>query len=226
MATGQSLLDRMELLNQELQLQSGEEDVTRGLLALNIAQDTFESRAALRPSIYGSTTPVGTVTTSASTETTAFPTGVLRIDRLQFIDPDTSRPAWDLVKIRRVGSHAWNRYWPINIVSTSSSGRPRAYWTNRINIYWDPLPSGTHTVRYYGFTPAADITAGGTFAYEDIVMLPLASFAVSIMSLGLGDSITDTMRLAEATFDPVLDSLSSFDRDGAIGLEYERTHST
>src|SRR3990167_1074628 len=137
----------MELLNQELQLQSAEADVTRGLLALNVAQDTYEAQAALRANIYGSTTPVGTVTTAASTETTAFPSGVLRLDRLQFIDPSTSRPAWDLQPIRRVGAHAWNRYWPINIVSTTSTGRPRAYWTNRINIYWDPLPDATHTVR-------------------------------------------------------------------------------
>lgn len=226
MATGQDLLDRMELINQELQLQSGEADVTRGLLALNVAQDVFESRAAGRPAIYGSTTPVGTVTTSASTETTAFPTGLLRLDRLQFIDPGTSRPAWDLVPIRRVGAHAWNQYWPLNIVSTSSSGRPRAYWTNRINIYWDPLPDATHTIRYYGFTPAAAITAGGTFAYEDIVMLPLAAFAVRLMRLGVDDSVGDHARLAEEYFDPVLDQLAGFQRDGAVGLEYSEVHST
>src|SRR3990167_9038126 len=101
MATGQSLLDRMELLNQELQLQSGESDVTRGLTALNVAQDCFEARAAARPNIYGSTTPVGTVTTTVNTENTAFPTGLLRLDRLQYIDPGTSRPAWDLNPIRR-----------------------------------------------------------------------------------------------------------------------------
>ena len=226
MATGQDLLDRMELLNQELQLQSAEADVTRGLLALNVAQDSFEARAALRQNIYGSTTPVGTVTTTASTETTAFPSGVLRIDRMQFIDPTTSRPAWDLQPIKRVGAHAWNRYWPINIVSTTSTGRPRAYWTNRINIYWDPLPSDTHTVRYYGFTPAANITAGGTFAYEDVCLLAFASFATAMMRIGLDDDPAAHMRLAESIFDPVLDLLSGFNKDGAIGFEYEREHTT
>src|SRR3990167_2653125 len=226
MASGQDLLDRMELLNQELQLQSAEADVTRGLLALNVAQDVFEAQAALRPAIYGSTTPVGTVTTTINTETTAFPTGVLRIDRMQFIDPTTSRPAWDIYPIRRVGAHAWNTYWPLNLVSTSSTGRPRAYWTNRINIYWDPLPSGTHTVRYYGFTPAAAITAGGTFAYEDIVMLPLAAFAVRLWKTGLDDSEASAARLAEEYFDPVLDQLGNFNKDGAVGLEYTYTHDT
>ena len=226
MATGQSLLDRMELLNQELQLQSAEADVTRGLLALNVAQDTYEAQAALRANIYGSTTPVGTVTTAASTETTAFPSGVLRLDRLQFIDPSTSRPAWDLQPIRRVGAHAWNRYWPINIVSTTSTGRPRGYWTNRVNIYWDPLPDATHTVRYYGFTPAADITAGGTFAYEDVCLLPFASYAVALMRMGVDDDPAAHMRLASSVFDPVLDLLSGFQKDGAVGLEYDYSHDT
>ena len=226
MATGQSLLDRMELLNQELQLQSGEENVTRGLLALNVAQDTFESRAAMRPHLYGSSTPVGTVTTTVSTETTAFPSTVLRIDRLQFIDPDTSRPAWDLIPIKRTGAHAWNRYWPLSLTSSTTTGRPRAYWTNRINIYWDPLPSGTHTVRYYGFTPATDITAGGTFLYEDIVMLPLAAFAVALMRLGVDDPVGESAQLAEKHFTSVLDLLEGFNRDGPVGLEYDQFHDT
>ena len=58
--TGQDLLDRMELVNQELQLQSGEADVTRGLLALNVAQDYLESILALHPGMMSDTT--GTVT--------------------------------------------------------------------------------------------------------------------------------------------------------------------
>lgn len=224
MATGQSLLDRCELLNQELQLQSGEADVARGLVALNVAQDYYETRAALRPNIHGS--GVGTVTTTVSTETTAFPSGVLRIDRLQFIDASTSRPAWDLLPIRRVGAHAWNAYWPYNLISTSTSGKPRAYFTNGTNIYWDPLPSAIHTVRWYGFSVASDISAAGTFAYPDIVMLPLASFAVRLWKSGLDDSPSDPARLAEEAFDPVLDLLANFNRDGASELEYTEHHDT
>lgn len=224
MATGQSLLDRMELLNQELQLQSGESDVTRGLVALNVAQDYFEARAGLRPNIFGSA--VSTVTTSGSTETTAFPSGVIRIDRLQYIDPATSRPAWDIRPLRRVGSHAWNAYWPHNLVSSSTTGKPRAYWTNGTNIYWDPLPDATHTVRYYGFAVASDITAGGTFAYPDVVMLPIASFAVRLWKGGLDDSETTSARLAEECFEPVLDLLANFNRDGFSELEYTEQHDT
>ena len=81
MATGQTLLDLMEVLDRGLQLQSGQTGVTMGLRAANAAQDYLESLLALQPNNYGST--VGTVTTTADTETTAFPTGLLRLDRLQ-----------------------------------------------------------------------------------------------------------------------------------------------
>jgi hypothetical protein len=84
MATGQDLLDRMELLDPELQLQSGETDVNRGLLALNVAQDHFESVVAIHPDLMGGA--YGTVATAASTEITAFPTGLLRLDDLWMID--------------------------------------------------------------------------------------------------------------------------------------------
>ena len=103
MATGQTMLDLMEALDYGLQLQSGESGVTRGLKALNAAQDHLESMLALDPNVVGST--VGTITTSADTETTAAPTGLLRLDRLQYIDPSTSRPAWDLDRVGPVGDY-------------------------------------------------------------------------------------------------------------------------
>ena len=223
MATGQSLLDRMELFNPELQLQSGETDVARGLLALNVAQDYFETRAALRKDVFGSTS--STVTTTQNQETTTYPTALLRIDRLQFIDPSTSRPAWDLTPIRRTGGHSWGGNWPSSLGS-STTGRPTGYWTNGVNIYWDPLPSGTHTVRWYGFQGASDLTAGGTFAYPDIVMLPVAVFATRLLKAGLDDPIQDLDTLAQRAFDPVLDLLTNFNRDGAKGFEYERAAET
>ena len=93
--TGQALLDRMEDLNRELDLQAGEADVTRGLRALNTAQDHFETLLSVEsPNGLGSTT--GTVTTAAGTETTAFPTGMIRLDAVWLLDADTSRPSYEL----------------------------------------------------------------------------------------------------------------------------------
>lgn len=223
MATGQTLLDTMEIVNPELQLQSGEVDVARGLVALNRAQDYLESIIASERGVKGDT--VGTVTTSASTESTAFPTGVLRIDRLQRISSTTSRPELDLMPIRGVGSHADVVRWPIVLDAAASPGAPEAYYTNGRSIYWAPLPDGTYTVRWYGFQVASDITASGTFAYEDICILPLASFAARLLKIGLEDDQTDIATLAENTFRPTLKALANFQRDGAIPLVYRYNHS-
>jgi hypothetical protein len=224
MATGQTLLNLMELLNQELQLQAGEPDVTRGLIALNAAQDHFEAMASLERGLFGD--QVGTVATVASTETTTFPTGLLRVDRLQFLDPSTSRPVYDLEPHDDTGGHAPSHSWPYNVLSTSSAGRPSGYWTNGRSIYWDPLPDGAYNVRWYGFQAASDITASGTFAYPDILMLPLASFAVQLMKIGVDDDAASVGQVGQATFGPVIESLSSFRRDGASGLRYKYIHDT
>ena len=224
MAVGQDILDRMELLNQELQLQMAEADVTRGLLAVNVAQDYLETLMALVPNVEGSTT--GTVTTSAGTETTAFPTGVLRIDRLQYLDPVTSLPSWDLDPIKRVGGHRRNLYWPWNIITTTSTGKPRAYYTNARLIYWEPLPDATHTIRWYGLQQAADVTTISTFAYPDTCLLPIASLAVALMDRGVGDDASDITSLASSILGPVVDQMSRVNRDGGPQFHYSRIHLT
>lgn len=222
MATGQSLLDRMELLNQELQLQAGEADVVRGLVALNVAQDFFESQAALRSNIFGSST--GTIAQVTSTETTTYPSGVIRLDRLQYLDPATSRPAWDLRPIKQVGGYAGASTWLLGFLSSTSTGKPRYYSTNGSVIYWNPLPDSANSIRWYGFQRASDITASGTFAYDDGVMLPLASFAVKLMKISVDDSGQDLDSLAQQAFSAVLDQLANFWRDGAKPLVYSEAH--
>jgi hypothetical protein len=219
MATGQSILDLMEVMDRGLQLQSGETGVTLALRAVNAAQDYFESLLALDPNVLGST--VGTVTTAASTETTTFPTGLLRVDRLQFIDPDTSRPSWDLERVGYTGDYYQASSQTYNV---ATAGRPVRYWTNGTNIYWDPLPDATHTVRYYGFKAASDLTAGGTFAYPDIALMPVATYAVKMMRVGKDDDIQGIMSTASEVFKPAIDALSRFNRDRPPGYDYRYTH--
>ena len=224
MATGQTLLNWMELLHPELNLQSGEEDVVKGLLALNAAQDLFENHAAQYGEFLGSKT--GTFNTTSSTESTTYPTGVLRVDKLQYLDPSTSRPAWTLTDHTQVGGHAGYGYWPSSLVSSSTTGVPRAYWTDGTNVYWDPLPSGTHTIRWYGFQRLSDITAGGTFGYDDSVIVPLATIAVKMLRIGLDDDVTQYTELATEVFNSVLDSLSNFRRDTPKRPLYRYRHDT
>lgn len=223
MATGQTLLDTMEMLDQELQLQASETDVVRGLIALNRAQDYFETLAAQHPRFKGDTT--GTVATVNDTESTAFPTGVLRIDELYMLD-SSNRPEYELDNRDEEGGHAPSSGWPLVLYSTFSAGKPRAFYTDGRNIYWDPRPNGAYTVRWYGFQVATDITAGGTFLYDDIVILPLASFAVKLMRLGVGDDVADIDTLAATTFGPVLKTLSGFNRSKAARPHYTEYHST
>ncbi len=219
--TGQSLLDMMELLNRELQLQNGEVDVTRGLLALNTAQDLFESLYAQFPTAESTT---GTITTTANTETTTFPAGVLRIDRLQFIDPVTALPAWDLSRITKTGGHRWNLAWPFYILSTQKSGRPTAYWEDRHNLYWSPIPDATHTVRWYGLKAAPDITASGTFAWPDSVALPIAAAAVQLFRVGLDDEGSTIEGIKNQYLAPAVQALLRHNRDGAVPFTYTTAH--
>ena len=223
MATGQSLLDTMEVMDRGLQLQSGETGVTLGLRALNAAQDHFESMMSLHPNVMGSV--IGTVTTSASTESTAFPTGLTRLDRLQFIDPDTSRPAWDLERIGPVGDHYTSNMPQYALgYDSATTGRPVRYWTNGSHIYWSPLPNAIHTVRYYGMKAASDITAGGTFAYPDIVILPIAQFAVRMLRVGKDDDAGPIVDLGMQIFGPVIQTLTRFNRDRPPGYDYRYAH--
>jgi hypothetical protein len=224
MATGQTLLNICEDVFPELQLQSGQVDVAKGLRALNVAQDLFETVIATHSDVLGS--DISTVTTTNNTESTTFPSTLLRLDGLDFIDPDTSRPAWPLIEHKSRGGHAWRRFWPWSLISTSSTGRPLGYWTDGSNIYWDPLPNGTHTVRWYGFAGATDITAGGTFLYPDQVMFPIVIFAVRVLKTGVDDPVPDYVSLAQDTFQPLVKTLSRFKRDTAMPLVYRFSHDT
>lgn len=223
MATGQSLLDRMELLFPELQLQSGESDVTKGLLALNMAQDYFESVLALQAESLLDT--IGTVTTTASTESTAFPTGLLRLDKLQYLDPTTSRPVRDLELLRDPGGHMGGSDWPFDGLTTTS-GAPYAYYTNGRSFYWSPLPDATYTVRWYGLQAASDITASGTFAYPDVCMSPLVNAAVRLYRIGLDDAVEGYSTLMGELFEPVITLMSGFRRQTAPGFAYTQVHET
>lgn len=215
MSDVQDVLDRMEVLDNDLQLQSGEDDADRGLTAVNMAQDHFEAMVAQRPGLLGD--DKNTVTTAASTETTTFPTGLLRLDSMWYIDAATSLPRWELEPLFGPGSHRARYVHPVrNLLSSSTNtGKPEAYWTNGSNIYWDPLPDGTHTVRWYGFAAAGDYTSPtDTFAYPNICMGPFAAFAARLMQLGFDDPDRQYNALARELFSDVIKTLSNFRREG------------
>ncbi len=224
MATGQTILNLMEALSPELQLQPGETDVIKGLAILNAAQDMLETLVAQHPQVFGS--QPANIVTVAATETTTYPSGYLRIDGIDWLDPTTLLPGYSLDNRRQRGGHRVSNSYAWLVGSSYSSGRPSAYWTNGLLIYWDPIPDIVHTLRVYGFKSADDITASGTFAYPDAAMLPLASLAVRIIRAGLDDPTQDIQAMGKQTLDPYIDSISNFNRDGAHGLTYRYNHDT
>lgn len=223
MATGQSVLDRMEVLAPELQLQTGEANVTKGLVAANMAQDYLESVFAAYPGMWGATT--GTVVTAASTETTSFiNSAVLRLDLLQLLDSN-SKVVRDLDPIYRVGGHVRGSGW-LGTTNNSNTGAPVGYWTNQASIFWTPTPDAVYTVRWYGFQAKTDLTASGTFLYPDICLTPLATLAVRFIKTGLDDPIQQYQALADELFTPVIETLSKVSRERAASLEYRYLHTT
>jgi len=226
--TGQTILDYMELLGRELELQTSESDVVRGLLALNIAQDHFEAMSVSQGHTHG--TQTGTVTTTADTESTTWPTGLIRLDALWFIDPVTSRPTYELDRLDDVGGHVPRTpslLYSLGVANTlTSTGAPWSYWTDGTSIYWNPLPDATHTVRWYGAQHQTDITAGGTFLYGDMVAMPLAAFAVQLLRRGLDDPIGDYAALAQDSFGSVLQALRKVQRQRAPSRQYRYYHET
>jgi len=223
MATGQTLLNWMEILFPELQLQSGEADVTKGLLALNAAQDMLETHLVQFPDVMGSGTT--DINTTANQEYTTYPTGLLRIDAIDMLD-SASEVEYRLTPAKETGGHAFNRPWPWNVMMAQTSGRPSRFWTNASRIYWDPTPDGVETLRVYGLIAASDITAGGTFAYPDICIVPLSVLAVKLLRIGLDDPVENYMNLSRETFNPVLEALDRFNRTGPSQYHFTRRHDT
>lgn len=217
---GQDLLNLMEVMDDGLHVALGEDDHVNGLRALNSAQNLFEIVASAHRKFLGGQTT--TAQTAASTESTAFPTGFLRIDKLQYLDPSTSRPAWDLDPIQDEGGHIGSRLWPLNITNAIATGAPSGFWTDGTNIYWDPLPDAVHTVRVYGFKSATNITRGGTFAYPDAVGDALSAYAVRIMRSGRDDP--PDLEMAREFFEPLIRSLKKFNRTGFARPHYTRVH--
>lgn len=223
MATGQTILNLMEVLHPEMQLQVGENDVNKGLLAANMAQDYMETVFALHPDLLGDGT--GTVVTANGVETTTFPSTLLRLDRVQYLDPSTSKPLYDLRDIRRTGGQVMTTGYPL-VNAANTVGGPEGYWTDGTNFYWTPIPDGTYTLRWYGFVPQADITASGTFGYRDVCLTPLAALAVRFIRVGLDDDPQAYIALAKEIFEPVVKLLSNFQRESAPGYMYRYRHTT
>lgn len=223
MATAADLLTVMEALDNELRAQSGEADEARALTALTVSQYLFEDVAAKHRGILGTH---GTVTATANTETTAFPAELIRLDSLWMIAD--SLPSYELDPIYDTGGHRPNGSGPLSLLSGGAGPGPTGYFTNASTIFWRPIPDVNYTIRWYGLQRAAPFTTRAvTFAYTASVQLPLASFAVKLLSLSVGDDASELDSLAQQAFSPTIAMLKrQVRRMKGMGRVYRHTHST
>lgn len=218
------LLTKMGVLDNELDTSSGGADETRSIAALDIAQDAFESVVAGIPEMLGT---VDTLATTANQEYTTWPATLMRLDALWFIDPSTNRPAYLLDEIQDVGGQAAvNPFFPFGAY-VSRTGAPRGYFTNRANFYWSPVPDAVHTLRGYGYYEKTALTTRSqTFLLPNQVAGPMASFAVRMLSIGVGDDEEETRRLANELYTPVIKMLQSPTVQRPQSRYYGRNHTT
>ena len=222
--TAATLLSRMQVMFNELHIASGGDDEARALVALDMAQDYLEAVAAAMPRIGQTTT---TVTTAASTETTALPSGLLRLDSVWYVDAGTNLPAWEVLPIDDAGGHLPSAPWPVSLALSSSTGLPRRYGYDSANFYWQPVPNAVHTLRIYGLLSRTDLTTRAiTFGWPDDLSTPVAAFACRLLKMGIDDPTQDAQALAEEAFTPSLRRMRNMVRQMPTGRAYTRTHYT
>jgi hypothetical protein len=220
-----TILSKMSVLNNELDIASGGADETRAISALDMAQDYLEVVLGNHPDLLGT---IGTTTTAANTESTTWPSGLMRIDTMWYLNPSTSRPAWQIEVIQDVGGHVVPSPWPYSASNAvGGTGAPEGCYTNRAHLYWQPLPDAVHTVRINGLYSKDDLTTRAqTFAYPDHVANPLAAFANRLMAMGLGDPSDDLKALAIEMFTPAINMLRQPTRQRPQSRQYSRMHTT
>lgn len=221
-----NILTKMSVLDNELDISSGGADETRAISALDMAQDAWESIIANHPDLLGTAANTATV---ANTEATAWPTGLLRIDTMWYMNTDSTPnlPAWKIDLIQDVGGHMVGAGWPANLSMGMGKGKPVGCYTNRANLYWRPLPDAVYTVRINGLYAATDISVRtATFAYPDQASNPLAAYASRLLSMGVADPSEEMKALADEMFAPVINMLRQPTRQRPQSRQYSRVHST
>src|SRR5258708_32641648 len=149
-----NLLDLNAPRNNESDVTGGRADEGRAVKALMIAQHYFETIAASLPRVLASTIQV---VTAASAETTTFPSTLLRMDGLWFLDPTTNLPIYKLKRILEAGGHVPPLPFPLDLSLNTGTGAPAAYFSDMASFYLLPLPQCVANVRVYGLVEITEI---------------------------------------------------------------------
>ena len=223
-----TLLDYIELFDSERNTGSGETDEARGITAINIVQDWFEAIVAGESEIFQRYL---TVTTTADTEVTSWPSGLLRLDALWYVDTTQTPnlPQWALEPMYETGGHRPSLSWPDTIVLTNSTGKPRRYYATGPHsagrIFWEPVPDAAYTIRYYGLIAGTDYTVrGDTFSYPDPCAPAFAAEATKILRMGRDDPIADLQKAAGMQLAAALENCRRWWNDDIGARHYSEAH--
>lgn len=221
------VLDIMEILDNELEVQAGEADEGRAITALNMALMQFDTIASMNPGIEQQT---GGFSCRASGEFTTWPLNLLRLDALWRLDAATGDQVYELENLQHAGGHTYTNVsnWLLALsVAGPLTGAPIAFAASGRRFYWAPKPDAIYPFRAYGYfrSPRARLRTNGWY-HGDELMLPAATMAVRMMSLGVGDDDHDLQTLAGQVYSPLVRSLRKAVRLGPTGRVYTQWHTT
>lgn len=224
MATLQDVFDAWEVLDNERSLQAGEDDVTRGIRTANIVRRWWETAMANR-GVAGRT--YGEMSTTANQEYTTWPTGLVRLDKVQLLSGSGGSVVRDIELSEGVGSHAPNLPWPALSVP-SGTGAPREYSPTPMHRFlWAPTPDTVYYIRYYGVIQNSAFTlASNTFPWGDNVINAFAALAARVFRTGLDDDLSNIALLADELFGRILDQMDRAVRVEPEGRVYRDYHDT
>lgn len=225
-----TIMSKMQVLDNELDVSVGGADETRCISALDMAQDAFEAILANHPDTLGT---ISTISTTANQEYTTWPTALMRLDTLWFMNTSVTpnQPAWEIEIIQDVGGQASGGNWPwfgaASGYAPNGKGQPAAAYTNRQYLFWTPIPDAVYALRAYGLSEATDITTRAqTFAYPNAVANPLAAYATRLMEMGIDDPTEELKALADEMYAPVINMLRQPTRQRPQSRQYSRVHTT
>lgn len=227
--TAADLLNALGVFNNELNLAAGESDEDRGLKALDMAQSLFEAVAGAEARVL-STARDDEVETTANTETSDWPSDLLRLDGAWLLDPVSGLPVWEVTNIYKAGGQASaaSSVWPLSLVSpTSVPGAPRRFYPDESKFWWQPIPDGTYPIRVYGCWRGNNLTDRSVvFSYPDECEIPIASVAARLIAKSVDDPTDELAEMSKEWFKPIIKRLRNKVRARPEPREYRYFHTT
>ncbi len=223
------LLD-MAVFDNELFVNKDGKDEARGIRAINIVQRWFEAIVAGDDEAFQT---FGNITQTLNTETTSWPTDLLRLDDLWLMDTTITPnlPVRRLDPIDETGGHRPAMLGVTQLVAlTITTGKPFRYWATQPPggvIFWEQIPDAAHTIRWYGLVAQADYTVRtDTFGYPPICGAYFSQQSAKILRMGRDDSIADLRREADVALRDALKASRHWRSTGPVGRQYQDVHVT